>query len=143
MRTFVLKLKKILQKRIVLMETQNTRLGWVLCLLIFVACRNTKETNIKNMDALYGDWEVLYISTPERVSTGKEMGEPLYNFGKDGQRSKSFRTPPHTEKVPYELKGDSIIYPNSKIPAIKITKLNKDSLILDNDKTSWHLYRKK
>lgn len=112
-----------------------------------VACKNTQSTTpakpvALNLELLYARWNVAYIATPDRTTTGQEMGEPHYEFTRDGKRIKSFDSPPHNEATRYEVRNDSIFYPdNAKLPAVKIVKLSNDSLVLQSDKSDWHLYR--
>lgn len=111
-----------------------------------VACKSklstTQQPAAFNIELLYARWNVAYIATPDRTTTGQEMGEPHYEFTRDGKRIKSFDSPPHSEATRYEVRNDSIFYPeNPKLPAVKIVKLSNDSLVLQSEKSDWHLYR--
>jgi hypothetical protein len=93
--------------------------------------------------SLLGRWEVHSIETPEQIVSGLAMGEPKYEFTAGGQRLKIYLEPPRCDSIAYERRGDSIFYPETpKIPAVKIQKLSRDSLVLINDKVIWRLYRK-
>lgn len=122
-----------------------TTLFWLLLLLnfAFFSCKSAQSVSEKNIDAfLYQKWKVSVIETAERNSTGKEMGEPMYEFTRTGERIKSYETPPHSESIKFTLNKDSISYPdNPKLPASRISKISKDSLILSNDKAVWRLYK--
>ncbi len=112
---------------------------------LFVACQDGKNNQNQpkpiKPQLLIGRWKVACIETSERRTTGAEMGDPVYQFAK-GFRYKSFETPPHRDSVRYELKNDSIFYPdNNKLPAVKISKLSKDSLVLNSEKATWRLYK--
>jgi hypothetical protein len=122
-----------------------TTLFWLLLLLnfAFFSCKSAQSVSEKNIDAfLYQKWKVHVIETTERNSTGAEMGEPMYEFTRTGERVKSYETPPHSESIKFSLNKDSISYPdNPKLPASRISKISKDSLILSNDKAVWRLYK--
>ena len=122
-----------------------TTLFWLLLLLnfAFFSCKSAQSVSEKNIDAfLYQKWKVSVIETAERNSTGAEMGEPMYEFTRTGERIKSYETPPHSESIKFSLNKDSLSYPdNPKLPASRISKISKDSLILSNDKAVWRLYK--
>ncbi len=108
----------------------------------FMACKNGQrsQTAIKS-ELLAGRWKVAFIETADKRASGAEMGDPIYEFA-DGFRYKIFETPPHRDSVRYELKNDSIAYPdNAKLPTVKISKLTKDSLVLVSEKAVWRLFK--
>ena len=75
---------------------------------------------------------------------GEFMGNPEYEFTKEGKRIKTLNTDPAPppESVEYKIQGDSIQYPNKpNFPAMKIAKLSKDTLVLSNNKLSWYLHK--
>lgn len=75
---------------------------------------------------------------------GAYMGFPIYEFTQDGYRIKTLNTEPSPppDTVAYQVIGDSIHYPkHPKYPRIKIQYIQKDSLVLSNDKLSWYLYK--
>jgi ABC-type oligopeptide transport system substrate-binding subunit len=100
-----------------------------------------KSVNEKQIDSfLYQKWKVHSIQTGSQAVSGKDMGDPLYEFTRTGERIKSYETPPHSESTKFALKQDSITFPeNPKLPAARISKISKDSLILTNDKAIWRL----
>lgn len=102
---------------------------------------STKSKKIKT-EWLYGNWKVVAFRFADgRVMLGEYMGYPQYDFSKEGKRTKTLieQPPPPPEIVEYKIEGDSIKYPNSKFPAMKIERLSKDTLVLANDKLSWYL----
>jgi hypothetical protein len=110
------------------------------------ACNSVRSTISTRL--FYGVWKVDAFKFHEgertRIMPGEYMGYPQYEFTKEGTRIKTLNEEPAPppEKVVYELRNDSIIYPkNSKLPAVKILRLTKDSLILRSEKLDWHLYR--
>jgi len=115
-------------------------------LFIFTACKNGQNgqsnSNPKiKPELLAGRWKVAFIETSDKRASGKEMGDPIYEFA-NGYRYKIFETPPHRDSVRYELKNDSIAYPdNAKLPTVKISKLSKDSLVLVSEKAVWRLFK--
>lgn len=110
-------------------------------LLALGACTGTQKIQT---DLLYGLWKVSFIETLEQRSPGVAMGNPQYEFTQDGKRIKTLNTipAPPPEAIAYKINKDSIFYPdNPKLPAVKIVKLSKDSLILKSEKAEWHLYK--
>lgn len=106
-----------------------------------VSNNNSKNGKIKK-EWLYGVWKVVAFRFEDgRVMVGEYMGYPQYEFSKDGKRTKTLleQPAPPPEVTDYKIEGDSIKYPNSKFPAMKIAKLTQDTLVLSNDKLSWHL----
>ncbi len=114
----------------------------LLCTLLF-SCKasqpTVKEEHIEQF--LYRKWQVRSIETAGQASTGKDMGDPFYEFTRTNERIKGYETPPHKETVRFERRADSIFYPdNPKLPAVRISKISKDSLILQSEKAIWRLY---
>ena len=97
------------------------------------------------MDLFYGLWKVTAFRFEDgRVMPGEYMGNPQYEFSKDGKRTKTLDTEPAPppEVVEYKIVGDSITYPTKpKFPKMKIAKLLKDTMVLSNEKLTWHLHR--
>lgn len=125
------------------MKITNIVLAALLLLPLLFSCKSqqatVKEEHIEQF--LYKKWQVRSIETPEKASTGKDMGDPFYEFTRTGERIKGFETPPHKESVRFERRADSIFYPdNPKLPAVRIVKISKDSLVLKSEKATWRLY---
>lgn len=119
-------------------------LALLLCCGCIAGCKSSAKTvTEKQIDSfLYQKWKVHSIQTGEQAVSGKDMGEPIYEFSRTGERIKSYATPPHSESTKFALKQDSITFPdNPKLPASRISKISKDSLILSNDKATWRLYK--
>ena len=119
------------------------------CLLfLLAACKTTEQgtsrKKIKSkfkLERLYKVWNVATITIGEMSRTGAEMGDPQYEFTKEGQRIKSYKIPPHSESVDYIIRNDSIIYTsNDKLPASAIVELTASTLTLSNEKAEWKLY---
>lgn len=127
------------------MKDKNTLL--LLLLLLITACQSSSTTVQPKL--LYGVWKVdaFKFRQPDgrlKIMPGAYMGYPQYEFNKEGKRIKTLNEEPAPppEMVTYQLKKDSIIYPeNAKLPAVQILRLTKDSLILRSEKLDWHLYR--
>lgn len=121
--------------------------SWII--FLFVACNTTTKTtsNKKKIDLklFYGVWKVTAFRFHDgRVMPGPYMGNPQYEFDKEGKRTKTLNEEPAPppEIVSYKLEGDSISYPDKpKFPVMKIAKLTQDSMVLRNDKLSWYLHR--
>jgi hypothetical protein len=117
--------------------------------LLFTACKITdktvKDATASKMDLFYGQWKVIAFRFLDgRVMPGEYMGNPQYEFTKEGKRIKTLNTEPAPppEAVDYKIEGDSIKYPNNpKYPAMKIARLIKDTMVLSNDKLSWYLHK--
>jgi hypothetical protein len=94
---------------------------------------------------LMGKWKVSTFEFKDgRVMPGAYMGFPVYEFTQDGYRIKTLNTEPSPppDTVPYQVLGDSIYYPiHPTYPRMKIHYIQKDSLVLSNDKLSWYLYK--
>ncbi len=118
--------------------------------VLFIACKSSNESTKKRPKqeslSVIGNWQMLAIRFNDgRVMAGEFMGNPYYEFKTDGKRIKTLRTTPAPppETVKYEVKNDSIFYPESKFPAMKIKRLEKDTLVLSNEKLSWFMARDK
>lgn len=98
-----------------------------------------------NLELLYKVWDVESITLEGgKTSTGLDMGEPRYEFTKDGNRIKSYTNPPHSETVKFTVRNDSIIYISEKpLPSVAILELSADKLTLKSEKAEWKLYIKK
>lgn len=120
-------------------------LGTLLSLVLFSCTASKVTTKSKfNLDNLYQIWDVESISAGGKLSTGEEMGNPRYEFKKEGIRIKSYTEPPHSESVKYFIKNDSIHYiSDKKLPSSAIIELSASKLILKNDKAEWRLFIKK
>lgn len=115
-------------------------------LIVITACQSSRS--MVNTKLFYGIWKVDAFKFREgermKIMPGAYMGYPQYEFNKEGKRIKTLHEEPAPppEIVAYALRNDSIIYPNNpKLPAVKILKLTKDSLVLRSEKLDWHLYR--
>lgn len=115
-----------------------------------LACNNSKGTSKTNQkgtstaEILVGQWQMLAIRFKDgRVMMGEFMGNPYYQYTADGTRIKTLRTTPAPppDSTKYQVKGDSVFYPGTKYPAMKIVKKHKDTIMLENEKLSWHLAR--
>jgi hypothetical protein len=125
----------------------------IICLLSVFAmfifsCKSTekiiKKTVGINIELLYKVWSVDSMILGDKVVSGYELGDPQYEFTKDGQRIKSYTTPPHTESVNYFIRNDSIHYKSEKaLPSSAIANLTDSTLVLRNEKAIWKLYIKK
>jgi hypothetical protein len=119
-------------------------------IILFAACKGSeklgKKTAKLNIDLLYKVWDVdsIIVSGGGKAASGADMGNPQYTFTKDGQRIKSFKSPPHSESVNFFVRNDSIHYNSEKaLPSSAITTLTDSTLILKNEKAIWKLYIKK
>lgn len=115
-------------------------------IILFSACSNTKDKSNQKEDLslLHGLWKIEYIKTPTQTMPGKAMGNPQYEFTKDGYRIKTLNTmpAPPPDSVSYKVEDKKISYPsNPKLPNVEITLLTKDSLVLKNEKVEWRLYK--
>jgi hypothetical protein len=115
----------------------------------FNACQ-TKKNIVQpkpkiNIDLLYQIWDVESITLDGgKTSTGLDMGNPQYEFTRDGNRIKSYTNPPHTEIVTFIVRNDSILYTTEKpLPPVAILELTADKMILKSEKAEWKLYIKK
>lgn len=96
-----------------------------------------------DLDKLCKVWDVESIDAGGKLISGTAMGDPRYEFTKDGQRIKSYEIPPHSESVDYEIRKDSIYYEGPKdLPPVLIKELTDSTLILSNEKAEWKLYIK-
>lgn len=123
------------------------KISLLLLPLLGLACYSSSSTTI-HTKLFYGVWKVDAFKFREgervKIMPGAYMGYPQYEFNKEGKRIKTLNEQPSPppEIVSYELRKDSLIYPeNPKLPAVKILRLTKDSLILRSEKLDWHLYR--
>ncbi len=119
-----------------------------LAVLFFGMACTTSSTTTVPTKLFYGVWKVDAFKVREgdrlRIMPGAYMGNPQYEFNTEGKRIKTLNEEPAPppEIITYALRNDSIIYPeNPKLPAVKILRLTKDSLILRSEKIDWHLYR--
>lgn len=126
----------------------NIKYLWIfLCSAsIFFACKTQDKISKKDIESfLFQKWHVSSIATAKQTISGRDMGEPTYEFTRNYERIKAYTEPPKEEKVKFSIIGDSIAYPeNPKLPVLHIQKLTKDSLILRNDSAQvvWNLYIK-
>lgn len=96
-----------------------------------------------DLDKLCKLWDVESIDAAGKLISGAAMGDPRYEFTKDGQRIKSYEIPPHSESVDYEIRNDSIHYKGEKdLPSVHIKELTDSTLILSHEKAEWKLYIK-
>jgi hypothetical protein len=127
----------------------NKALSLVITILVAIcACKSseklTKKPSRLNLDLLYKAWDVDSIVVGEKIAIGFEMGEPQYEFTRNGQRIKSFKTPPNKDSVGFFIINDSIHYKSEKpLPSSAIAILNDSTLVLKNEKAIWYLYIKK
>jgi hypothetical protein len=118
-------------------------------LAIFIFSCKSPEKIIKkpvglNLELLYKVWSVDSMIVGGNALSGIEMGDPQYEFTRDGQRIKSFTTPPHKESVNYFIRNDSIHYKTEKaLPSSFIAVLTDSTLVLKNEKAIWKLYIQK
>ncbi|MCH2044329.1 MAG: hypothetical protein MK212_09290 [Saprospiraceae bacterium] len=113
---------------------------------LFSACKNTQDSSNTKQDSnlLHGLWKIEYIKTSKQTMPGQAMGNPRYEFTKDGYRIKTLDTTPAPppDSVAYKVENQQISYPaNPKLPQVTITLLTNDSLVLKNDKVEWRLYK--
>ena len=115
--------------------------------LVGLACNSSSKTTVRPK-LFYGVWKVDAFKFRNgdrmKIMPGAYMGNPQYEFNKEGKRIKTLNEEPAPppEIVTYELRKDSIVYPkDSKLPAVQILRLTKDSLMLRSEKLDWHLYR--
>ncbi len=123
----------------------------ILATLFLVACSSTKGTPKRKgkeqslEKIIVGVWEMIAIRFHDgRVMVGEYMGYPHYAFSAEGKRIKTLETQPAppAEIVNYQIKGDSLFYPDTKYPPMRIIRVANDTLTLTNSKLSWHLVRK-
>jgi hypothetical protein len=119
-------------------------------LILFAACKGSeklgKKTAKLKIELLYKVWDVdsIIVGGGGKAASGAEMGNPQYEFTKEGQRIKSFKSPPHSEAVSFFVRNDSIHYSSEKaLPSSAITALTDSTLVLKNEKAVWKLYIKK
>lgn len=109
----------------------------------FIACQATKKNT--SSKELYGSWNVAFFRFHDgRIMPGALMGYPRYDFTEDGYRIKNLNEQPSPppDSVRYTVRNDSIFYPDRpKLPPVKIIRLTPDSLVLDSEKLTWHLYK--
>lgn len=127
------------------------KLGLILAtlLLLLVACKTTNTTNSSkeglNLDWFYGLWKVTAFRFHDgRVMPGVNMGNPQYDFDKEGKRTKTLdeEPAPPPETVDYILGQDSTIsYPNNNFPSMKVIYLSQDSMVLATEKLNWYLHK--
>lgn len=119
-----------------------TKIALCFALLCLTACQATKQATPK---ALHGTWQVAFFRFQDgRVMSGALMGYPQYQFTAMGHRIKTLNEEPSPppDTVVYAVRNDSIYYPERpKLPPVQIIKLTTDSLILHNEKLTWHLYK--
>ena len=119
----------------------------VLISLFSMACKtvNNVQAPAKSPSLLIGKWQVSTFEFRNgRVMPGAFMGYPQYEFTEDGYRIKTLNTEPSPppDSIPYEVYGDSIRYPkHPKFPRMHIQFLQKDSLVLRNEKLTWFLHQ--
>jgi hypothetical protein len=114
---------------------------------MFYSCKSTsKAVQSKpkyNLDLLYRVWDVDSIIVGGKSASGYEMGDPQYEFTREGKRIKSFKVPPHSESVSFYIRNDSIHYSAEKaLPSSAIVELTEKRLVLENEKAVWKLYVK-
>ncbi|MCH2023614.1 MAG: hypothetical protein MK207_14145 [Saprospiraceae bacterium] len=127
----------------------KTSILTILLILFFIGCKSSKIEKIQNrstdINLLFGLWKVTAFRFNDgRVMLGEYMGNPEYEFTKEGNRIKTLNTEPAppAESVEYKIEGDSIKYPQKpKFPNMKIVKLSKDTLVLSNKTLSWYLHK--
>ena len=119
---------------------------FVVAITLCMGCKSPEKLKQQNISKyLFQKWDVAFIYTANRTTTGLEMGEPTYEFTTNYERIKAYTEPPKEEKIKFQIKKDSLFYPeNPKLPAMHIQKVTKDTLILHNDKinVTWHLFIK-
>ena len=116
--------------------------------VILSACKSSEKVTKKhsriNIDLLYKVWSIDSMIVGSNAVSGFDMGDPQYEFTRDGQRIKSFTSPPHKESVNYFIRNDSIHYKTEKaLPSSLIAVLTDSTLVLKNDKAIWKLYIRK
>ena len=125
---------------------QVLKISGLLMIVFFYSCSSSMKLKSRskfNLDHLYKIWDVESISAGNKLSTGEEMGNPKYEFQKEGIRIKSYIEPPHSESVKFFLRNDSIHYISEKnLPSSAILELTKDKLVLKNEKAEWRLFNK-
>lgn len=118
-------------------------------LLLLVACKTTDNTNSKkdtlNLDWFHGLWKVTAFRFHDgHIIEGVQMGNPQYDFDKEGKRTKTLNEDPAPppETVDYVLGQDSTIsYPNNNFPTMKVIYLSQDSMVLNTEKLNWYLHK--
>lgn len=119
-------------------------LGFLLACNTNKGTSKTDQKGTSTAEMLVGQWQMLAIRFKDgRVMMGEFMGNPHYEFTTNGSRIKTLNTTPAPppETTQYEVKGDSVFYPGTKYPAMKIIKIHPDTVKLENEKLSWHLAR--
>ena len=116
--------------------------------MFIFSCKSTekiiKQSVGLNIELLYKVWSADSMILGDKVVSGFELGDPQYEFTKDGQRIKSYTTPPHKESVNYFIRNDSIHYKSEKaLPSSAIAILTDSTLVLKNEKAIWKLYIRK
>lgn len=121
---------------------KNLKISIFVLTAIFIAgvtACGTSKLGFK-VSNLYRVWNVKELVTKDKTVSGTMMGNPTYEFTKEGKRIK--RLPPAPEEsVGFVLKKGIIEYPGSKYPTVTIEKLTEDSLILKNENTRWVMYK--
>lgn len=113
----------------------------IFMLLVVWSCRVQRGIDI---DLLYGEWNVETIKTMDREMSGKMLGLPAYEFSKDGKRKHSLKSISKQEAkvIKYEVSDSTILYPeNPKLPSVRIVRLTRDTLILENARVKWILFK--
>jgi hypothetical protein len=113
----------------------------IFVLLGLWSCRVQKGIDIS---LLYGEWNVESIKTMDREMSGQTLGLPAYKFSKDGKRTHTLKSiaKASAKVVKYEVSDSTIIYPeNPKLPSVRIVRLTRDTLVLENAKVKWILFK--
>jgi hypothetical protein len=120
-------------------------IAFTVCLTSCYTKKNIIQKPKFDLELLYKVWDVESITVESGKSiSGVEMGDPQYEFTKDGKRVKSYKIPPHSEFVTFIIRNDSIIYTGEKpLPASAIVELSAEKLTLKSEKAEWKLYIKK
>ena len=120
-------------------------ISFTICLTSCLSKKNVVQKPKLDLELLYKVWDVENITVESGKSiSGVDMGDPQYEFTKDGKRIKSYKIPPHSEFVTFIIRNDSIIYTGEKpLPASAIVELSAERLTLKSEKAEWKLYIKK
>lgn len=127
-------------------------IGIIILATTVLACNTSKDTSKKadtspsTEEMVIGHWEMLAIRFHDgKVMLGEYMGFPHYEYTKNGKRVKTLRTQPTPppDTVSYQIEADTVYYPNTKLPAMTLTRLEADTMVLSNDKLSWFMARAK
>ena len=117
--------------------------------IIFIfSCNSAKKVQVAkkpkiDIELLYRVWDVDSIIIGGKGADGVDMGEPQYEFTREGKRIKSYKIPPHSEFETFIIRNDSIHYTGEKtLPSSAIVELTDKRLTLKNDKAVWKLYVK-